>query len=181
MKILEQTTAKAAIQKAFLELLLQKAYMDITVSDLVNKAQVARMSFYRNFNSLDDVIESIVDDMAQDFNSDFIPVIKENNERKWRELLFEMIYRFIQMQKDFGIPFQEFTKKHENNNVIIFRMQERIMQAEMELSMLTITEKYTAIGKMNLIHGVISRWALMGMQETPEELINIIMSMIMKF
>ena len=164
-----------------MQLLLQKAYTDITVSDLVTKAQVARMSFYRNFNSLDDVIESIANDMIQDFNTEIAPILKGNDERKWRELLFETIYRMIQNQKDFGVSYREIAKMHANHSVIVSRMQEKIVLQESELSDRTPTEKYTVIGKLNLIHGVIARWALTGMQETPEELVNVIMSMISKF
>lgn len=177
----EKPSVKIEIQKAFMQLLLQKAYMDITVSDLVNKAQVARMSFYRNFNSLDDVVESIANDMIKNFNTDIAPVLQENSERKWRELLFEMLYRFTQFQKEFGISLKEFGKSHTNNDIIISRMREKIFQNENELSNSTSAEKYVIAGKISLIFCVVGKWALTGMQEDPEEIVNIIMSMIMKF
>lgn len=176
-----KTSVKTAIQKAFLDLLLQKAYMDITVSDLVNKAQVARMSFYRNFNSLDDVIDSIADDMIQNFNIEIVPIIKGNNERKWRELLFEMLYRTIQMQKTLGFSFRDFTKAHGNNNVLMDRIHDKILRSESELPLKDRNEKYTVIGRLNLVHGIIREWSLSGMRESPEEIIDIIIPMIMKF
>ncbi len=177
----EKSSVKTGIKKAFMQLLLQKAYMDITVSDLINKAHVSRMSFYRNFGSLDNVVESIANDMTQSFNSEFVPVLKENNERKWRELLFEMLYRFIQTQKEFGISFQEFAKTHIGNGIIISRMKEKILQSESELPIRTVSEKYTIVGKISLVFGIISKWAIMGMQEPPEEIVNVITAMIMKF
>ena len=154
--------------------------MDITVSDLVNKAQVARMSFYRNFNSLDDVVESIADDIIQDFNADIAPVLKENNERKWREILFEMLYRTMQIQKKMGVPSNDFANAHENISVLMSRVHEKIVRTESELPAQSAIEKYTNIGKLNLIQGIIHEWMIMGMQETPEEIIDIILPMIMK-
>ena len=180
MKTQERTTVKEEIKKAFLQVLLRKPYADVTVSDLVNEAQVARMSFYRNFNSLDDVLESIACDMIRDFNEEIAPVLQRNDEREWRALLFGMIYRLIQYHKEFGLSFREFAKTHANHSVIISRMQEKGTLLERKLENKTAAEKYTIIGKLNIIHGIIGKWAISGMQETPEELVDIIMAMISK-
>lgn len=176
----EKTSLKKELQKAFLDLLLQKPYAEITVSDLANQAKVARMSFYRNFNSLDDVIDSIADEMVDNFNAEIIPVAKENDERKWRELLFEMLYRSISIQKTLGFSFRDFEKVHQNNSVIMNRVHDKILRAESRLPADTVKEKYAVIGKLNLIQGIIREWILSGMRETPEEIIDIILPMIMK-
>lgn len=177
----EKNSVKTLIKKAFFDLLSEKDYAEITVSDLVNKAQIARMSFYRNFNNIDDVIDSIADDRMQDFENSVLPVIEENSERKWREYLFAMFYRFIELQKEIGIPFTEFEKKRTSSNVIMLRVQEKISQAERNLPAETLAEKYIPIGKIDLIHGIARKWATSGMQETPEEVIELIMSIITKF
>ncbi len=39
------------IKAAFIELMNRKYYMDITVTDLVKEAGIARASFYRNYGS----------------------------------------------------------------------------------------------------------------------------------
>ncbi|MCM1306040.1 MAG: TetR/AcrR family transcriptional regulator [Bacteroides sp.] len=181
MAVREKISVKEEIKKALLKLLVQKNYIDITVSDLINTAQVARISFYRNFKSIDDVVDSIADNIIENFNINIVPTIKSNDERKWRELLFEMLYRLILMQKEFGISFREFANKNFNSHIIVARVQEKIQQTERELSTQTTSERYLLVGKMNFVFGIIIKWALSGMEETPEEIVNIIISVILKF
>lgn len=176
----EKPSMKKEIKKAFANLLLQKAYMDITVSDVINKAQVSRMSFYRNFKSMDDVVESIADDVIRN-TSDMVSVIKANDERRWRDLLFEIIYYLVRLQKDFEVTFAEVAKRYENNNIIISRVREKMVQKENEFAFMTAAQKYAVAGKINLLFGIIGKWAFSGMKESPEEIINIIISIIMKF
>ncbi|MCI5536130.1 MAG: TetR/AcrR family transcriptional regulator [Lentihominibacter sp.] len=50
--------------------------MDITVTDIVTRAGVARASFYRNFNSINDVIDAISDEMSSELIEDISPLGK---------------------------------------------------------------------------------------------------------
>lgn len=177
----EKPTVKTQIKKAFLELLSEKVYIDITVSDLVNKARVARMSFYRNFNGMDDVIESIADDIAQNFISILSPLVNDNSERKWRECLFALFYNFIQMKKEIGMAFNEFEKNQANYSSIASRVREKTSEIAVGLSAQTLSDKYIFIGKTGFIGSIAAQWAMTGMQETPEEIIDFIMPIIMKF
>ncbi len=45
-----------AISDAFLELIRERAYEDISVTDLCRRADVVRKTFYNNFRSKDDVV-----------------------------------------------------------------------------------------------------------------------------
>ena len=55
----ENHSAKSEIEQAFLRLMTQKSYMDITVTDIVQEANVARVSFYRNFASISEVLDGV--------------------------------------------------------------------------------------------------------------------------
>ena len=55
----ENHSAKSEIEQALLRLMTQKSYLDITVTDIVQEAKVARVSFYRNFTSISEVLDSI--------------------------------------------------------------------------------------------------------------------------
>lgn len=178
----ERTSVKYELQKAFLDLLSDTDYMDVTVSALVRKAKVARMSFYRNFNSMEDVIESIANDMVQDFTSSLIPVIEENTERSWREYVYKRCYGFIQAQKEYGISMSEFEKKQPRNVFIIMsRVHEKLNKSAQQVPAESIKEKYTTIGKLELINGILRKWAISNMQEPLEDIVNLIMSIITKF
>ena len=64
----ENHSAKSEIEQAFLRLMTQKSYMDITVTDIVQEAKVARVSFYRNFASISEVLDSIADATAENMD-----------------------------------------------------------------------------------------------------------------
>ena len=67
MKKNEGYSVKREIKDSVMQLMAEKLYMDITVTDIVTRAGVARASFYRNFNSINDVIDAISDEMYFDF------------------------------------------------------------------------------------------------------------------
>ena len=70
MTVSEGKTVKERIEIALVHLMEEKPFPEITVTDLIQKAQVARVSFYRNFSSTADVIKSLTDKMADTFLED---------------------------------------------------------------------------------------------------------------
>jgi len=59
--------SKEMIISALLKLLEEKHYTQITISDIADKAQLARRTFYRNFNSKEDVIKEFYDKQSEKF------------------------------------------------------------------------------------------------------------------
>lgn len=60
--VTEKTAARQRwIENGLLELMLQKKYAQITVTDLCSHLQLSRRSFYRYFDDLDDVLNSLMD------------------------------------------------------------------------------------------------------------------------
>ncbi|MEE8717307.1 MAG: TetR/AcrR family transcriptional regulator [Coriobacteriales bacterium] len=59
----ESKRARTAVQRALFALMDEKAFSDITVSDVVRASGVARSTYYRNFASKEQVLESFVEDM----------------------------------------------------------------------------------------------------------------------
>ena len=100
MAAFDNHTVKREIAKAFMELMTKKTYLDITVTDIVSTAGVARASFYRNFGSIGDVIDLIVDEMSEELIDDILPVLSCTDERRWREFLFEYFYRFTRRKHE---------------------------------------------------------------------------------
>ena len=56
---------KNAITNAFFELLNQKPIAEVTITEIIQKAQVARASFYRNYQSKEDVMVTLVRDILE--------------------------------------------------------------------------------------------------------------------
>ena len=175
MKKDEKYSVKREIQKAVMHLMAEKSYMDISVTDIVNTAGVARASFYRNFDSIYDVIETIADEISSDLIEDVFPVLAGTDTRKWREFLFNHFYPFIKQKNDI-VPL-----RFENLSVIFTELDKKTEQKASLLSAATISEKYSIIGKMGLINSITKRWLDSGTEESPEEMIDYIMSFITLF
>ncbi len=171
-------SVRTEIQKAFMELLSEKNYIDITVTDIVKKANVARTSFYRNFNSIRDLVDYIVDERYNFFEEEILPVLNSNDERTWREFLFHFFY---QISHDYKRISPQNIYNMQNMSIFFVKTNEKMNRLKKEQSSDTIRDKYCATGKMALISDIAKKWANTGMTETPEEMVDYIMGFIMKF
>ena len=171
----EKSSVKKRMADAFVDILSQKSYADITVTDIVNTAQVARVSFYRNFNSISDVLDYITDELANEFIDKILPVLNSNDENKWREFLFDFINNALNNRgKIEAINLQ-------NTAVLFSHLNTKMQMCVNVNSNKTISDKYTSYVKACLINNVVKKWIDDGMVETPEEIINYLMSFITLF
>ena len=61
---------KARITAALLTLLNEKSISDITVTEIISEAGVARASFYRNYSSKESVITTLITDVLEQFRAE---------------------------------------------------------------------------------------------------------------
>lgn len=57
----KKITTKQQIIFGLFEMMMEKPYADITVKSICEKAEVSRMTFYRNFHTKEDVITGQID------------------------------------------------------------------------------------------------------------------------
>lgn len=169
-------SVKTEIELALWRLLEHKTYTDISVTDVVKEAKVARTSFYRNFSSVSDVLDSITDQTVEMLNLEIMPLIAVTNDRKLREFLFNYFYQVSincqKMQALGGI----------NNTALSSRLKAKLPQKFAAASSeTTISERYGWVGKLCLLDGIARQWISSGMQETPEEMIDYVTSVIKAF
>lgn len=170
----ETKTARQLLKEAFVRLMAKKPYLEITVSDVVKEAGVARASFYRNYNSVSDVMDEIMNRITSEIFENMLTVVSGNDERKWREFLFGLFYRLT--KEEFTILMKSF----ENAGFLLSRINSSIQELGQRLPANTLDEKYTPYGKMGFIINVIKKWVDCGMEEPPEEMVNYIMEFIRK-
>ncbi len=65
-EIIKQSTAKALF--CLMEL---KSFSDITITELIKKAGIARATYYRNYSSKEAVLEEYIDDILHAFNAEY--------------------------------------------------------------------------------------------------------------
>ena len=58
---------KALIRKAFEEMICEMDYEQMTVKELTERATINRKTFYLHYNSLDDLLLEMQNEMAQSF------------------------------------------------------------------------------------------------------------------
>ena len=68
--------SKKAIKDALLELMYEKSFSQITVNELLKKANISRGTFYAHFSNLDDVRQQLINDLfdtADELCSEYKP------------------------------------------------------------------------------------------------------------
>src|SRR5574344_572869 len=59
-----------SIRAAFVELIVSKGYKNIKIKDICDKAEINRNTFYLHYNSKEDLVDSIVDELTEQFLED---------------------------------------------------------------------------------------------------------------
>ena len=85
------------ITDALLKLLKDVPFSEITVSEICSHARVGRASFYRNFESKEDVLKKWLDKVTDDFVSDSAISFEKDSSKEYYSKLFThmMQYREI--------------------------------------------------------------------------------------
>lgn len=60
-RMIENARVKRSVEEAFFSLLSKKPFSEITASDIIRMSGVARTSYYRNFNSKEDIVASYME------------------------------------------------------------------------------------------------------------------------
>ena len=85
---------KVAMTKALLELLNTKNLKDIKISEITEKAQVGRVSFYRNYKDKEDILKQYLDKIIKEWKlQDQMPF----------ELIMKTLFEHLVAYKDFYI------------------------------------------------------------------------------
>ena len=85
------------IKNAVLELMSEKTISSITITDVSKKAMINRKTFYRHYNSVDEVIMEIEEDIL---NTLYSLLNKNNTSCLEIGIVLEYIGKTIQMYKD---------------------------------------------------------------------------------
>lgn len=85
---------KNSITRALFCLMREKSFADITITELIRTAGVARVSFYRNYDSKEDVLVTLIEDVLEQFRSEI-----EWNENDY--YTFQNVYRSFSCFKEY--------------------------------------------------------------------------------
>ena len=91
--------SKVLIRKAFSDLLKEKPYSEIKASDIIEKADIARATFYAHFSDTDDLLLALSASLVDEIATMLTPLSKNNLNIELKKNL-DIIMRCI--ERDFG-------------------------------------------------------------------------------
>lgn len=83
--------ARDRLVNAMMELLQEKDYADITVTDLTRRAGLSRMAYYRSFSSREEVLDRFMEVMGEQIHQSLEAAGLRENARAYFEALFEAL------------------------------------------------------------------------------------------
>ena len=86
---LENRRVKKSIMEAVFVLMKKKPFSEISVTDIVTQAGVARASYYRNFSSIESIIDYFIDELHQEITSGYS---SQNYERYFSRDIFVSLF-----------------------------------------------------------------------------------------
>lgn len=107
---------KAWLLETLLKLLENKEYSEITITELTEKADIARQTFYRNYSSMDDILLSRMDEIVDAYLKKVQKNLDSKKDPDWdfevRQLIYlwqqnEVIFRALQKA---GLDYQVMEK-----------------------------------------------------------------------
>ena len=144
------------ITDALLKLLKEKTLNEISISEICDKAQVGRASFYRNFETKQAVLEKYLQQLILEWGRGFEAT---NDTSKFSETLLQHYY------------------KHKEVYLLLYRQNLSNLIYEQIRWGVKIDESANNIARYikstfsGLTFGIVDEWMRLGMQETPEQII----------
>ena len=154
--------SRQQLTKALLSLLKKKELADITVSELCEKACVGRVTFYRNYPDMTDIVRQFL--------------IEDN--REWTE---SVLADEVPFNEKFRRIFHHFEEERNTYEVLNKRHLTGLLQDVLASSWQlkldgSPVEAYTGAYLMYLVYGFIEVWFRRGMIDSSEEMAELLSS-----
>ena len=151
------------ITNAMLELLEEKDINEISISEITSKAQVGRVSFYRNYKNKEEILERYVFSIVKKWKNE-----NETENTLPNDLLKKLFEHIIEYK-------QFYTMLYQKNLFHIFRdvLKDTITSKKESLSNI---EAYATAFISYGIYGWIEEWLARGMKESAEEIYTLLQS-----
>ena len=93
---------KQDMYKALLRLMGNKPFSSIAVSDITSEAGVSRMSFYRNYNAIEDILTEHLEEVVEEYRAKELEEPDTGSERVFYERKYMLrCFRFFYLHREF--------------------------------------------------------------------------------
>ncbi len=145
------------ITKSLLTLLEEKAIAHISISELCDNAGIGRASFYRNFNSKEDILKVYINQLFHGWKSDW----EKNNNLPFSSAIGMIFEHFEQYRAFYHLL---------NEQHLIYLLKDVILDTMDLKPDLPKDEAYAKAFVAYSLYGWIEVWFQRGMQESAEEM-----------
>jgi len=83
---------RAWLLETLLELIEKKDYSEISITELTEKADIARQTFYRNYDSMDDILLSKMDEILDEYMEKVQKNLETNSDPNWDFEVRQLVY-----------------------------------------------------------------------------------------
>lgn len=156
------------IETAFLSLLLNKSYEDISVSDICERGEINRSTFYAHYDDINDLVIKIESRFAQG-----MALIFNFGERHTHEAFIEM-FEFVKKNKYFykaflNIPYATLAEKNVKQQ-ILSNINDKSMNPKLDGIELIYRANFFGAGIKELCR----LWIERDCKETPEKMATLL-------
>lgn len=154
-----------AITLALLKIMRKKPFSEIRVTEIVKVAGVGRTSFYRNFESREDVLKKHINNLYNDY---FLTHSATNYQSPYNEKREYMLsrFRFVKNNSEFFMLL--------NKNNLLYDVFDAIDNKTLEkITTVPVENIYSAAFTSSACVGVIKEWVNRRFKESEEELADI--------
>lgn len=153
--------AKECIATALIKLMKEKKYEEITITDIAKTAGVSRVTYYRNYNSKDDIIIHYMEELAYQLHQETKHL---NPVKDIYECTLAMFHYWLK-HRDFLLCL--------NDAKLGYVLLDHINQYITRFTS-TAREKYEACYYLGSMHNILFEWIKGGAEEEPEEMAEIV-------
>jgi len=172
----QKEQSRQMIENAFFELLREKEFSQITVSEIVKRADVARRTFYRLYEKKESVIAVYFQNLCEEYKNGHTQIESYDLKQVARDY-----FEFWYIQRDKLLTFYRaglqdllyYGISSASTEVIRSRIQDEQLRKMPEVEYFAT---YSVGGFINLL----IRWIEKGMEGTPQEYAEVVSSAIIK-
>ena len=167
MRLQSEKYVDKYITEALFNLMKKKNYSSISITEICNKAGTGRMSFYRNFDSKEDIIKKWITNTTDNFLNESDISYKNDT------------------TKDYFIKLFSHLEKYKTEAYLIYKANLfNLLKNEFDKKLINLHQKEYENYKSYFIAGGIFNvyyfWLINGSKENPEELANKMVNLLEK-
>lgn len=145
---------RESLTEALFQLMERKAFEDISITELTRRAGVGRVSFYRNFDSKEDILVAYLDNRAKEWGAAF-----EQEEKP--DVVLSLFRHFAGLERPIKLLYRAGL-----SHLLLRNIQDCCGPKPMQPNKLAYWNAWLAGG----LFGWVDEWVKRGMQESPEEM-----------